>query len=486
MPKFEPPATQPTPSFLTMSMMGQQEATRVAADPSARRYSVDGYSSFDEHRPWGVLHWKLNTGIWTDAELVGVNVYSPYRETSLIAKARRALLNENTGTKFPMPHGDRFTRATASTYDTNSDNYVDDDFNQTAQLIVAIKRIETLTMLGDFGQLANPAWCLLWNALQPLTIIGRYGTVWRSGTTSHDDLAQWEIVHPNSLASENRALLCIASDAAGQIVDAIARRSADRGQPAPMGYDAVIKLWRNTRWRDYRTPDGELSTWIDAASGEVAEIVKILAGYPGVQLESMPHFDPRAPADPQPAGDMVGPAQITPAPAPAEPEVDVAADRLVHQEVREAFTAFCFDPHAVLARPLLNDVSDELTAAFYAAQEAAEEAETALLGQPDDAGAVRAYRDAVHKLASAWDAADIHARECGVSHLSTGEQNDVRKARRTLDLALNLNTPAGERDAAYRAVLALLEGLVKVPAPALTRMVGQIDSIRRRQLTSDR
>lgn len=175
-------------------------------------------------------------------------------------------------------------------------------------------------------------------------------------------------------------------------------------------------------------------------------------------------------------------AAISTAPLPAAPRIDLEPVRLVHQEVRDAFTAFCFDPHAVLARPLLNDVSDDLTAAFYTAQEVADEAETALQGRPDDAALARAYEQAVHTLASAWDAADIHARECGVSHLTSAEQNDVRKARRTLDLALNPNTPAGERDAAYRAVLALISGLVKVPAPATARMTAQIENVQRLQL----
>jgi hypothetical protein len=106
----------------------------------------------------------------------------------------------------------------------------------------------------------------------------------------------------------------------------------------------------------------------------------------------------------------------------------------VHQEVREAFTAFSFDPHAVPARPLPNDVSDDRTPASYQTWED-DRAETHLRLRPGNLGAATSHRAAVEVPATACDAVDIHARECGDSHLTTAEQNDVRKVGCTFDLA---------------------------------------------------
>ena len=485
--------TQVPATFSTMSLLTDVQlicAARPALDAANERFSFRFIASVPviEQRPWGQLEWSVSTITWADAALEAITINNPSADEKPDVRRRtvrptrrlelHALDQEIAPSMVGFGFGGLFTGAAAITETSlpviaelpillvwvaacaaipkaigavrrrRRENlavlrdkgwlprgsredgprrftFGDVLFDDLKTLVVAMKSIEEATASRTLAaNLCSPAWASLWFA----TGLPR---IWTNAT---DRLVA------AGLAAERA-----------------------HAPHAAVSNEELVALWSDRSWWEPIMAN-------DVAHAKLVRATHLVSGRTATASAGAHPIDtPAAAAAPS-----------------ALPEIDLEPVRLVHQEVREAFTAFCFDPHAVLARPLLNDVSDDLTAAFYAAREAAEEAETALLGQPDDAGAVRAYRDAVHQLASAWDAADIHARECGVSHLSTGEQNDVRKARRTLDLALNLNTPAGEREAAYRVVLALISGLVQVPGPALTRMVGQIDSVRRRQLTDDR
>lgn len=153
--------------------------------------------------------------------------------------------------------------------------------------------------------------------------------------------------------------------------------------------------------------------------------------------------------------------------------LQLAAARAAHETVKNAYAAFCFDPHSVFGRPLLNDVTEPSTAAFYEAQEQAAALETDPGQKIPDQHAV-AYIAAVDVLTATWDAADAHAREVGVSRLTTGERTSLRRAQVALDRALDPRTPAGERELAYRRVLELIEGLIVLPEPAADQVRRQV------------
>ncbi len=491
---------QPAANSAAMSLLTDRQLTRAvrtAVDAITDRNSVQSIDRFPvlEQRPWGRLEWSVSGVAWDDVTLEAITINNPssdkkpdirrrtvqparpfvpaaldqevapstagfalggffagvavISETSLpvivgapgllawigacaaiptaFAAVRRRR-RENLATleyNGWLPRGDRKPRPR---------RFASDDalFDELKTLVVAMKFIEEATVSRKLpANLCSPAWASLWFT----TGLGR---IERADATDR-------------LVAAGRA----------------AERALARVPHAAVSNEELVALWGDRSW-------WEPIMGRSVAHDRLLRATRLVAEGAGAARGGSHENDAPAPASVAFASPVFGAT-----------EADLQPVRLVHQEVREAFTAFCFDPHAVLARPLLNDVSDDLTAAFYAAQEAADEAETALQARPGQATA-QAYQRAVEVLATAWDRADIHARECGVSYLSITEQSDVRRARRALDLALNPNTPAGERDAAYRVVMSLLAGLVKVPAPALSRMVGQIDSVCRQQLTDER
>lgn len=431
---------EPDPASIFSSM---STLTLTELRSAARRRPFQGNSgTVTEIRPWGRLYWAVGKRAESNPQLLAIHVVSPHLQFSTLEMVRWVVR---------QPLSTKWRRTQAPTHRRRAEKAASKDpanatvvlrrrdcqfFDSILPVFASMRSIEVAQAETDMPLgLGSPAWFLLWGLSR------NYAAVQSSAQLILDaGGAAWEYRH----------------------------KSAARGRRVN-GIDAD---WYDRAWLRSDQP-------FDGAAKQLARVtakVKATANQPSNAGRDVGGV--RRPAPP------VGRVAPTPAVVHEAAPVDLEAVRAVQQEVRDAFTAFCFDPHAVLARPLLNDVSDERTAAFYAAQEVAESAETALKLHPG-AGAVHAYQRAVDALASAWDAADIHARECGVSHLSTSEQNDVRKARRALDLALDPNTPAGEREAAYRAVLALLAGLVKIPAPALTRMIGQIDSVRLQQLTHE-
>ena len=436
---MELPEPDPASIFWSISTLTSTELRRAG-----RRQSLQGNSgTVTEIRPWGRLEWAVGKKAESNPKLLAIHVVSPRLQFSTLEVVRwiirQPLSAKWRRTQAPTHswHAEKAASknpATATVVLRKGDCWF---FDSILPLFASMRSIEVAQAETDmmFG-LGSPAWFLIWGLSQ-----------------------SYAAVQPTA------QLILDAGAAAGEY-----RRSAP---PRARREDCIDANWYTYTWLRSDDPFDEAA----------AELVRVTA-----LVKARAQRLARAGRD---VGGVLRPARsvrrvpLKPAAVREEAPVDLETVRAVHQEVRDAFTAFCFDPHAVLARPLLNDVSDARTAAFYGAQEAAESAETMLQLRPG-ADTAQAYRRAVEDLAGAWDAADIHARECGVSHLSTIEQNDVRKARRALDLALDPNTPAGEREAAYRAVLALLAGLVKVPAPALARMIGQIDSVRRQQLTDDR
>lgn len=431
------------PWFTRMSTLEYEEISQAGQRlfiPDVGMYAV----RVVEPRPWGHLVWSVGTITFSDPVLFSIHVDSPYVEPSLMQRMRGALveplqrrLDDLPGPAGPhlRPNAHQRMHAGAERKKIASIDTQSSAFAIMLPIVAAMKDIEVAVARTQRGlNLANPAWFLLWN-------------ICNAGFSQ--------------FTSFDNPLL-----AAGY-----AAELALEQPPLKNSTQEIQAAWRDRSWwRPTKDPFSGSGAAVTASSQAMLSEANLSKR--GTEQES--------------GADAARPTASAQWSAPdlgSATKDDLVAARLVHQEVRDAFTAFCFDPHAVLARPLLNDVSDDLTAAFYVAQERADEAETDLEVRSNEAVAW-AYRNAVNVLAAAWDAADIHARECGVSHLSSAEQNDVRRARRTLDLALNPSTPAGEREAAYRAVLALITGLVKIPAPAMARMTSQIDAVRRKQLTA--
>lgn len=173
-------------------------------------------------------------------------------------------------------------------------------------------------------------------------------------------------------------------------------------------------------------------------------------------------------------------ASALPAGRQAEPlTLQWEAARQRHDRVLRAYLPYETDPVVVLTYPVLTDVSDEKSAAFFDALHDADVLRTD--AQPGDDTAA-AYIAAVAELARTWEVAEQNARQVAGSRL---DQADRRTAQQCIKLLQHANEAASrdEQRAYAERAHALLSGLT---ARAVVRMppraMRAIESRRRREL----
>ena len=148
------------------------------------------------------------------------------------------------------------------------------------------------------------------------------------------------------------------------------------------------------------------------------------------------------------------------------------------------FEAAVMDPLVVIIRPLIEDVREPATAAFYAARERVEE--LAPLATLPEAGAARVkdFHRAVEEMAEAWTAADANALSVGMTRMSTRTKSALGKVKAAVARALDERTPAGERAVCIRIIGELLDNLDEVPPKAREHTLRQLETHQQRMIDS--
>jgi hypothetical protein len=146
---------------------------------------------------------------------------------------------------------------------------------------------------------------------------------------------------------------------------------------------------------------------------------------------------------------------------------------------------------SIFDRPLLGDVNEPATAAFYAAFETAQERHLENVPYSDDQ--IQRFVDAATTAYRAFTAADTNARTkaranlvAGNRHLTRAEIRRTRLARKALAVANNPAAAPGEVQAAFEKVIELLAGITEIPTAAKTRMTAAITAASRPALTVSR
>ncbi|WP_160103063.1 hypothetical protein [Rhodococcus sp. T7] len=143
---------------------------------------------------------------------------------------------------------------------------------------------------------------------------------------------------------------------------------------------------------------------------------------------------------------------------------------------------------SIFDRPLLGDVNEPATAAFYAAFETAQERHLENVPYSDDQ--IQRFVDAATTAYRAFTAADTNARTkaranivAGNRHLTGAEIRRTRLARKALAVANNPAAAPGEVQAAFEKVIELLAGITEIPTAAKTTMTVAITAASRPALT---
>ncbi|WLF51541.1 hypothetical protein [Rhodococcus opacus] len=143
---------------------------------------------------------------------------------------------------------------------------------------------------------------------------------------------------------------------------------------------------------------------------------------------------------------------------------------------------------SIFDRPLLGDVNEPATAAFYAAFETAQERHLENVPYSDDQ--IQRFVDAATTAYRAFTAADTNARTkaranivAGNRHLTRPEVRRTTLARKALAVATNPAAAPGEAQAAFEKVVELLAGITEIPSAAKTRMTAAITAASRPALT---
>jgi hypothetical protein len=132
--------------------------------------------------------------------------------------------------------------------------------------------------------------------------------------------------------------------------------------------------------------------------------------------------------------------------------------------VMASYAAYASDALEVLKRPLLSDVTEPTTAEFLAALDS-----VVTFSDGDLRGdELERYSRAVERLSSSWRRADDKAVRVGTGFLSSEDAKKVRRARDLLTLALDPAATEAERVSAFERAKKLVDGLVRLPAPALS------------------
>jgi hypothetical protein len=137
-----------------------------------------------------------------------------------------------------------------------------------------------------------------------------------------------------------------------------------------------------------------------------------------------------------------------------------------HGRTDERWLAYEVDVAKLLDFPLMTDLRNPLTVAFYNAKRHAdllrpERAEDLL----NDRAAQLDYRDAVHEYVSAFEIAEAEAIRRRRSDFSDDDQQRLARAQHLLQLAQDAAATPQERQTAYARATKELDGLLVLPAP---------------------
>jgi len=187
---------------------------------------------------------------------------------------------------------------------------------------------------------------------------------------------------------------------------------------------------------------------------------------------------PPAPSTPPPPEAPRTQVTKVTAPPAVGPVPDLLSEAVaLHAEVDAEWTEFCADPYSVFIRPLINDVTEPATAAFFQRREAADYLAPSAVARPTPARTAE-YHQAVLDLSDARSAADTNARSVGLTRMDTATKRTLNRARSALNRALDERTPAAERRICCDLIVQLLGDVAAVPEPMRHRLIHQIETTR--------
>lgn len=114
--------------------------------------------------------------------------------------------------------------------------------------------------------------------------------------------------------------------------------------------------------------------------------------------------------------------------------------------------------------PMMTDVAEPLVGRYIREMRHALELERALVEKPLLEDAER-FSAAVTGLKVSYEAAVRHAEKIRWSSFTAAEQKRLKDARTALDLIQDASTTAEQRNAQYRRIAKLLDGLIVLTAP---------------------
>lgn len=126
------------------------------------------------------------------------------------------------------------------------------------------------------------------------------------------------------------------------------------------------------------------------------------------------------------------------------------------------------DLDQLLRFPTMGDLSNPVTAAAYAAMLKVRQHEPPPDAEPPEGVTGDSpFPAAVREFALALEQAEAHAKKVGMSGLSSGERRQVRRIEKLLARLRDNATTEAERQACYRSIQGLLDGLIEVPVPQI-------------------
>lgn len=155
----------------------------------------------------------------------------------------------------------------------------------------------------------------------------------------------------------------------------------------------------------------------------------------------------------------------------------------------DELVAFETNLESIFDRPLLGDVTEPATAAFYTAFETAQQLHLENIPCNDDH--IHRFVAAAKAARRAFADADTNARTKASNNIGAGnrdltavEVRRMRLARKTLALATDPAAAPGEVQAAYEKITELLDGVTQIPASAQRKMTAAITAAKRPALTA--
>ncbi|WP_153502931.1 hypothetical protein [Cumulibacter manganitolerans] len=151
-----------------------------------------------------------------------------------------------------------------------------------------------------------------------------------------------------------------------------------------------------------------------------------------------------------------------------------------HQSVIDRWAAYELDPGLILQYPLIADVREPLVAQFHRAMLTADSLRPSRAAELDTREAVVEYRDAVHALSTAFDAAEAEARRRGWIDLDDAERTRVARAQKLFATAADRGATVAERQRALARARVEIDGLIVLPRRAVAaverRAAAEIES----------